>query len=405
MVDINRTLHLLQERVKELTALHATARLLQGQQRPVEDVLGQVAELLPRAWQYPEITGARIQCLGLTSATELYAESAWMQSAPFEIEGEAPGRVDVCYREPRPEADEGPFLAEERELIESVAELLRAHVQQRLAAEALVQARESLEVQVLDRTEQLEKANLELRRQVLEQQRKEEQIREYQKQLQRLALELSLSEAKERREIASDLHDHIGQALAFMRLRLSELQGNAVFCGFEESFSEVMQLLEQTISYTRDLTVQISPPVLYEFGLGAALEWRARQLASQHGLKIKVERDDYRAQPDTKIAVMLFKSVGELLANVVKHAAAKTVNLRLSGDAGGVNIVVSDDGCGFDTGRAGLKVADDGKYGLFSVQERVRLLGGEFAIDSAPGRGTRVRLQVPILQERAGEED
>jgi signal transduction histidine kinase len=122
-------------------------------------------------------------------------------------------------------------------------------------------------------------------------------------------------------------------------------------------------------------------------------------------LTISVDRSEYRAQPDTKIAVMLFKSVSELLTNAVKHASASAVMVRLHGDDRVVRIEVEDDGCGFDAQKAGMHAADDGKYGLFSVQERVRMLGGEFAIDSSQGRGTRIQLQVPIRREASNEED
>ena len=97
------------------------------------------------------------------------------------------------------------------------------------------------------------------------------QIQSYQRQLRKLASELSLAEARERREIASDLHDHIGQALAFVSQKMSVLRGNSIFSGMEGDFAEILSILEQTIRYTRDLTVEISPPVLYELGLPAAI--------------------------------------------------------------------------------------------------------------------------------------
>jgi signal transduction histidine kinase len=95
-------------------------------------------------------------------------------------------------------------------------------------------------------------------------------IDQYQRQLRRLSSELSLAEARERREIASDVHDHIGQALAYVTQNISVLQGNAIFSGMEEDFSEILSILNQTIRYTRDLTVEISPPVLYELGLSSS---------------------------------------------------------------------------------------------------------------------------------------
>ena len=99
----------------------------------------------------------------------------------------------------------------------------------------------------------------------------ERRIRAYQRQLRRLASELSLAEARERREIASDLHDHIGQALAYASQKVTTLRGNAVFSGMEDDLAEILTILNQAIRYTRNLTVEISPPVLYELGLPAAM--------------------------------------------------------------------------------------------------------------------------------------
>ena len=121
---------------------------------------------------------------------------------------------------------------------------------------------------------------------VVKQKNTERQIGYYQKKLQRLSTELTLAEAHERREIASDLHDHVGQALAYVRMKLSQLQGNSVFCGFEGDFGGLVKLLDQTISYTRNLTSEISPPILYELGLIPAIEWLIEQTQKKYNLKI-----------------------------------------------------------------------------------------------------------------------
>ncbi|MBI5868405.1 MAG: hypothetical protein HZB43_08980, partial [candidate division Zixibacteria bacterium] len=108
------------------------------------------------------------------------------------------------------------------------------------------------------------------------------QLAASQDQLRRLSLELSLTEARERRDIAEDLHDHIGQALAFVKLKVSQFRGNAVFCGFEDSIGDVITLLDQTIAYTRGLTLQLCPPILSQAGLLPALDWLAEQVQKYH---------------------------------------------------------------------------------------------------------------------------
>ena len=123
--------HDLGERVKELTALHRTARLLQDTQRPADGVMREIVSLLPAAWQYPEVTGARLRLLGGDYTTPNFRDTAWIQRARFTaraagVDGQAEGSLEICYLEERPAAHEGPFLREERDLIDSLAESLRA---------------------------------------------------------------------------------------------------------------------------------------------------------------------------------------------------------------------------------------------------------------------------------------
>ena len=254
-------LHKLQERVKELTALHGTARILQDQAKSASVVMHEVAALLPPAWQYPEVAAARIRFERLEARTAGFRETEWRQIAPFVVRGGQSGEIEVCYLERRLPADEGPFLKEERDLIESLAEMLRFYFQHLIADENLLRAHAELERTVAARTAELRETNASLRR---------------------LASELSLAEARERRKIAEDVHDHIGQALAFIKMSVAQFRGNAIFCGFEGKIDEIATLLDQTIQYTRYLTFEISPPVLYELGLEAAIDWLAERFRKKH---------------------------------------------------------------------------------------------------------------------------
>lgn len=351
--------------------------------------------LLPPAWQYPEITEARIWFGELSVATGGFHPGPWIQRATFAA-GTESGGIEVAYLAERPEAAEGPFLAEERDLINSLAEMLRSHFQHRLADEALVHARETLALQVAERTAQLEAANRVLSAQVIELQDANRRIEDFQRLQQQLTRELSFAEVRERREIASELHDHIGQALAYIKMQISQFQSNAVFCGFEGTISEIMSLLDGTISYTRNLTVQISPPVLNEFGLAAAIEWLADQFREEHRLKVTVDRTQYKGIAKGEHADVLFKSVKELLTNAARHSGASSVLVTVSGAEQRIKITIADDGCGFDAQQWQETVAFSKKYGLFSVRERIRLLGGEMSIQSAANAGTTITLEAPL---------
>jgi signal transduction histidine kinase len=226
----------------------------------------------------------------------------------------------------------------------------------------------------------------------------EERVEEYQRQLRRLASELALTEARQRRIIAGELHDHIGQALAFIRMHLVRLRGDAVFSGFEDSIAEVLKLVDQAINSTRSLTFQISPPVLYELGLGPALEWLGETLGAEHGVTVSVRADRAIDALADDTRVLLFQAVRELLVNAIKHAAPQGVEVTADVQEDDVVVVVSDDGCGFDVARADVVDADAMKFGLFSIRERLDYLGGSMAVESRPGSGTSITLRTPLSQ-------
>lgn len=222
----------------------------------------------------------------------------------------------------------------------------------------------------------------------------EEQVLAYQEQLQSLASELSLSEERERRRIATNLHDRIGQALAFARLKLAGLARE------QPRLGEVQELIERAIHDTRSLTVELSPPVLYELGLVAALEWLATGNQQEHGIQTHFQDDGQPKPLDENFRIVLFQAVRELLVNVVKHARATQVRVSVRRDADDLRIVVEDDGAGFDQASLRAKCETIRSFGLFNIRERVEYLGGQVMIQSEPGRGTKVALTAPLRVEK-----
>jgi PAS domain-containing protein len=134
--QLQQILHHLDERVKELTALHTAARFFQ-EEGSIERLLEKFVALLPPSWQYPEITAARICFDQFTIATSNFQLTPWVQSAKFMCQGDVPGLIEVVYLEEKPQAVEGPFLAEERNLINSLAEMLRIHLDGKRSTEEL----------------------------------------------------------------------------------------------------------------------------------------------------------------------------------------------------------------------------------------------------------------------------
>ena len=156
---------------------------------------------------------------------------------------------------------------------------------------------------------------------------------------------------------------------------------------------ECIRTVEQSIADTRALTFDLSPPILYDLGLKAAVGWLAEQLAERHGLLVSVEGLDV-PELDVDVASVLFRIVRELLTNVVKHAQISRAKVIFHRDGDHVGIDVVDGGVGFDATVLGPRASRG--FGLFSVRQQIGRLGGTLEIASAGGAGTRVSLRVPL---------
>lgn len=234
---------------------------------------------------------------------------------------------------------------------------------------------------------------------ITERKQTEEKIHLYQEQLRTLVSELSFTEERERRQIAMDLHDYIGQALAITKIKLGALQELTFFPDISGPLREIRELVEQAIQYSRSLTSELSPPILYELGLEAAIGWLTKQIQKQHGMMIEFENDEQPKPVDDRMRSLLFQCVRELLINVVKHAQAQKAKVVIRRDKDAIVITVQDDGVGFETSEMSSSSERMGGFGLFSIKERLNYLGGNFEIESGREKGTRVAIVVPLRRE------
>jgi PAS domain S-box-containing protein len=257
------------------------------------------------------------------------------------------------------------------------------------AEEALQNARDKLEIRVKRRTADLAKVNEELRNEINERKKAERKLRS-------LASKLSLDEEDLRRRIATDIHDHIGQNLAISKIKLESLAESMSTSKLAKSLGEIRKVIAEIIESTRSLTFELSPPVLYELGFEAAMEWLVRQARKQHGLSTKFNGDGKDKTLDDDVRVLLYQAVRELLVNIVKHAQARNVmvSTRRVGDE--IRVNVEDDGVGFDISQVASQEYKAGGFGLFSIRERLGLIGGRLDIESKPRHGTKVTLVAPI---------
>jgi signal transduction histidine kinase len=211
-----------------------------------------------------------------------------------------------------------------------------------------------------------------------------------------LASELALTEERERRRIAIGLHDYVAQELAMIKLSLRSTQ-QAADRATNQALGSICDDLERIMEQIRSLSFELSNSVLYEAGLREALEAHLeRYLLDRHGIRYELSCRKSLAGLDSSMRVVLFRSLRELLANVVKHAQARCVRvtLRLMGKK--IAIRVKDDGVGFDPIQTQNCDRDTSHFGLFSIQEQVEALGGRLRIVSSIGRGTCIILMAPV---------
>ena len=226
----------------------------------------------------------------------------------------------------------------------------------------------------------------------------QKKLLDYQKRLQDLASKMLLTEERERRRIAVELHDHVMQDLILFKISSGQLRGENLPEELVKPLDEIYKHLDRIIDEMRSLTFDLGSSVLYELGLEAAIRERlSDEVQRKYGIHTEFE-DDERPKPlDDDVRAVLYRAVRELLVNIVKHAQAHKVKVSIGRDNHHVRIVVADDGIGFVPSP---QLNKTGGLGLFSIRERLNYLGGSIEIESKPGQGTHITLVAPVKREK-----
>ena len=186
--------------------------------------------------------------------------------------------------------------------------------------------------------------------------------------------------------------------MALAKIKLGEFEKGLAPKHRGNTLNEIRELLDLSIRDARNLIFELSPPVLYELGLGAAIEWLGEQFQARYGISCRVVTDQGEAPVNIEIEIILFQALRELLVNVVKHANASRVIVELRRLDDRLSLQVHDDGDGFDA-TVVLTGSGSGGFGLFNIRERLQLLGATFEIES--GTGTSVTVTAPLAAESA----
>jgi signal transduction histidine kinase len=349
----------LRERVKELDCLYAITRLSQRQELALDDILAGAVSIVARAWQYPEITCARVTVGGRSCATPNARKPRRRQLSPIYVRGEAVGRLEVGYLEDRPDCDEGPFLREERHLLNAVAD----HIGR-----------------------------------ILEARQNEDRLRA-------LSRELIKAQETERQRIARELHDNAAQELSMLRMGMETLPERIAECAGEagrdaaESARELCARLGTVISSLRDLSYDLLPPALDQLGLAETAFRLCEDFATRHGIEVDCFADGMETlRPEFETSVNLYRVLQEALANACKHARPTRITVRLVASHPNILLRVQDDGLGFDPQTRLPEALAEKHMGLWSMRERVRLLGGRLTIRSKTGKGASILVEAPCAE-------
>jgi len=243
----------------------------------------------------------------------------------------------------------------------------------------------------------LEEKVRDLEREIAERRSAEETVGRQHEELRALSARLADAEEQERRRIARELHDQVGQNLTALGISLSILRVQLPPAGAGPLLTRIddsLKLLEETTARVRELMMELRPPVLDDYGLAAAVEWYAKEFGDRANLVVEVTASGGRQRMDPAKEITMFRILQEALTNVAKHASASRVQVRLEHEGALVRMTVRDDGRGFDPGVQGR--AQRPTWGLLNMAERARMINGKCRIESTPGQGTVVVVEAAL---------
>jgi signal transduction histidine kinase len=340
------------ERVKELQCLYAIAALVAQPGLALEALCQGILEVMPPAWQYPDITCGRIVLDYHTFATHNFQHTRWQLTSNIQVYGERIGTVEIYYLEEKPDSNVGPFLHEEQHLLHAIAKFLG---------------------------------------ETLERRRVEDERARYAARLQALSQRLLDVQETERRAIARELHDHIGQLLTGLKLTL-EMSASLTVAEAKESLQHAQRLVHDLLARMRNLSLDLRPAMLDDLGVLPALLWHVERFTAQTGVQVDFKHAGLDGRRfGAAVETAAFRIVQEALTNVARHARVPSVTVRIWADHATLSIRVEDQGAGFEPQRIPAT-----SHGLTGMRERASALGGQLTVDSAPGVGTCILAALPL---------
>lgn len=365
---LRKRTHDLGERVKELNCLYSMSKLLENPDASLDDILQATVNLIPPAWQYPSVTRGRIILEDRTVRTRKFKATAWRQASDINVHGKRVGSLEVYYLEEMPEMDEGPFLAEERSLINVIAERLGSIIERKRAEAALEEHQRMLQIS--------------------------------EKNLKRFSRRILSIREEEKKRLSVNLHDEIGSMVVALNSYLSiaerEVKDRSLE-GVQRSIRQIQEAVQRSVDSIKKIATDLRPPNLDILGLSSALKMYFGNISKQTRLAIQFKTNINDKAVSDNMAIVLYRVAQEAVNNIVRHAGATAAEVRLYKRADAIRFSVEDDGRGFDVKKV-LNKTDGLRFGILGMKERVESLSGTFNIKSRPEKGTKISVSLPASE-------
>ncbi len=335
----------LAERNKELNCLYDVSKLISDEHNSIESILQEATDLIPLSWYYPEIACAKITCTFGDFFSSNFEESAWEISAPIKTNDGKEGVISVYYKEETPQRQDGPFSFEERNLIDTLGELLGNMLNVKGAEQKIIAT-------------------------------------------------IMNTEDRERKRISKEVHDSLGQTLSAIALNMDKVNQEISVLSEKQQgrFTNLTNLINQAVAESRNIAHNLMPSTLNDFGYSVAVENMIDSLRGATDTQFKFYTNYKSGRLDQPTELGLYRITQEAINNSIKHAKAKSVTIQLMCYPDIIILTIEDDGIGFDSKNNN----EINRFGLNSMENRARSLNAEFSLDSEPEKGTVITLQIHI---------
>ncbi|MDM7941364.1 MAG: PAS domain S-box protein [Hydrogenophaga sp.] len=220
--------------------------------------------------------------------------------------------------------------------------------------------------------------------------------------LRELSANLVAAREEERRRIARELHDELGQRLTALKLEMISCQRDHPGMGVGERAQIMLDMLDETVASARRISMDLRPLMLDDLGLAEAIDWLVKEFKRRTGIEVHTRLGDCVRLLSPELSTTLYRIVQEALTNITRHAHATRVQLDLSCTADVLQLAIQDNGVGFPLGK---RTRNPGSFGLLGIRERVLMLGGRLSVANASGGGARLLVHVPLVQPPATRDD